>query len=349
MIRATTTMAAALAALAAAGAALGQCGAGAGPCGEPHDGPGCVNPSCCELVCVDYPACCEVTWDQQCADLANDVCDWVTCGEAGSCVAAHGTPGCEDIACCEWTCPLDFFCCNVAWDEFCAYEALRLCDVAPCTIDIPKDAVDEDEHCYDRINDGCNIAGFPMVDVTLPALRSGKHSSGSPRDTDWYRFTLDARRRVRLTLRSEFPGLAVLVQGPCLGPIGTVAEASCLPCGETVIDVCLEPGTYACLVSAGDDQRIYRTAFTCDEIDPDDPPDPRDPPPIPSPYGLRYVLRMEGWSCVLGDLDGDGVVGQTDLAILLGSWGAAGGEADLDGDGAVGSTDLAILLGAWSA
>lgn len=48
------------------------------------------------------------------------------------------------------------------------------------------------------------------------------------------------------------------------------------------------------------------------------------------------------------DLDGDGLVGPSDLAILLGAWGSTGGPADLDGDGSVGASDLAILLGAWS-
>ena len=48
------------------------------------------------------------------------------------------------------------------------------------------------------------------------------------------------------------------------------------------------------------------------------------------------------------DLDGDGAVSASDLAILLGSWGACPGcGADLDGDGSVGSADLAILLGSW--
>lgn len=49
-----------------------------------------------------------------------------------------------------------------------------------------------------------------------------------------------------------------------------------------------------------------------------------------------------------GDLDGDGTVGATDLAALLGAWGAcAGCAADLDGDGGVGASDLAVLLGNW--
>jgi hypothetical protein len=51
------------------------------------------------------------------------------------------------------------------------------------------------------------------------------------------------------------------------------------------------------------------------------------------------------------DLDGDGVVGASDLAQLIGSWGACDPElpcpADFDGDGEVGASDLAALIGQW--
>lgn len=49
----------------------------------------------------------------------------------------------------------------------------------------------------------------------------------------------------------------------------------------------------------------------------------------------------------LGDLDCDLDVGPSDLAILLGAWGASHHVADLDGDGVVTVEDLAILLGVW--
>ncbi|MCH8054070.1 MAG: hypothetical protein IH895_08425 [Planctomycetes bacterium] len=50
------------------------------------------------------------------------------------------------------------------------------------------------------------------------------------------------------------------------------------------------------------------------------------------------------------DLDGNGVVGASDLAMLLGSWGPCEGcPADFDGNGLVGASDLAVLLGAWGA
>lgn len=47
------------------------------------------------------------------------------------------------------------------------------------------------------------------------------------------------------------------------------------------------------------------------------------------------------------DVDRDGEVSASDLAILLGSWGTFDPAIDLDGNGAVDAGDLAILLGAW--
>ncbi len=49
-----------------------------------------------------------------------------------------------------------------------------------------------------------------------------------------------------------------------------------------------------------------------------------------------------------GDLNGDGVVNSSDLAIVLGSWGAMNAPADLNDDGIVNSSDLAIVLGSWT-
>lgn len=65
--------------------------------------------------------------------------------------------------------------------------------------------------------------------------------------------------------------------------------------------------------------------------------------------GTSSIPGLKGPSAAVdpcpADLDGDGSVGSSDLAALLGSWGA-GGPADFDGGG-VGSSDLAVLLGSW--
>lgn len=70
----------------------------------------------------------------------------------------------------------------------------------------------------------------------------------------------------------------------------------------------------------------------------------------PRPY-FDNILVLETQACPW-DLDGDGLVGASDLGVLLGCWGpvdpgdpCAG--ADFSGDGSVGSVELGNLLGNW--
>jgi hypothetical protein len=53
-------------------------------------------------------------------------------------------------------------------------------------------------------------------------------------------------------------------------------------------------------------------------------------------------------ACV-GDLNGDGSIGQDDLGILLGDWGCTGPDCDgdIDGDGDTDQADLGALLGSY--
>ncbi len=64
-------------------------------------------------------------------------------------------------------------------------------------------------------------------------------------------------------------------------------------------------------------------------------------------YRLRFNVTLQS---VSGDLNGDGVVNGTDLAILLSVWGTdgLGTGADLNGDGVVNGSDLATLLSSWT-
>ena len=51
-----------------------------------------------------------------------------------------------------------------------------------------------------------------------------------------------------------------------------------------------------------------------------------------------------------GDLDSDGVIGGTDLALVLANWGCETScQSDVDGDGVVSGPDLALVLGYWGA
>ncbi len=60
-------------------------------------------------------------------------------------------------------------------------------------------------------------------------------------------------------------------------------------------------------------------------------------------FRSRYAAAGLRWS----DLNGDGHVDASDLAILLGAWGASECLTDLDASGQVNAADLSILLGDW--
>lgn len=62
----------------------------------------------------------------------------------------------------------------------------------------------------------------------------------------------------------------------------------------------------------------------------------------------KVCVEVPDCSDALGDLNGDGTVGVTDLLDLLAHWGPCTPcTADLNGDGAVGVLDLLLLLAAW--
>ena len=115
-----------------AGAAAGQC-PGEGDCCEANGSIGCAHAQCCAWVCGADPLCCTVGWDQDCADLAAEMCAAI-CGDdpcpgEGDCCAANGTPGCNHLECCLAVCSGDPFCCASEWDGICADEALAICAV----------------------------------------------------------------------------------------------------------------------------------------------------------------------------------------------------------------------------
>jgi hypothetical protein len=87
-----------------------------------------------------------------------------------------------------------------------------------------------------------------------------------------------------------------------------------------------------------------------------DPSNPTGSPVAIDPMGILACEPSIGLGQVrylglerLPDLDFDGAVGASDLAVFLGSWGEGlGSPADFNGDGQVDQSDLAILLGGWS-
>lgn len=70
-----------------------------------------------------------------------------------------------------------------------------------------------------------------------------------------------------------------------------------------------------------------------------------------SPAGDSFVAAWRSCPviCAPPDLDCDGLVGGSDLCLILSAWGPCGDcDADLDGNGLVDGVDLALILGAWT-
>jgi hypothetical protein len=74
---------------------------------------------------------------------------------------------------------------------------------------------------------------------------------------------------------------------------------------------------------------------------------------MPKNDDYQSIMRRAGGggsspACCPADLDCNGIVDASDLATLLGSWGACGGcAADIDQNGQVDASDLATMLGSW--
>ncbi|MFM7133342.1 MAG: hypothetical protein ACKO0W_03395, partial [Planctomycetota bacterium] len=64
------------------------------------------------------------------AAAATELCAGCGNPSAGSCLVAHPSPYCADLACCQQLCSSDEFCCSTQWDSLCAQAALVIC--SPC-------------------------------------------------------------------------------------------------------------------------------------------------------------------------------------------------------------------------
>lgn len=101
-------------------------------CCETHDSSGCSDAACCNIVCADKSFCCFLDWNFECVGIARDFCgDLCTnppvCPGAGDCCLTGGTPGCDDVSCCQRVCAENPACCSGAWDATCVTTAGDLC------------------------------------------------------------------------------------------------------------------------------------------------------------------------------------------------------------------------------
>ena len=106
----------------------GSCGSdSAGGCYTSNASPFCDDAACCQAVCAVDDFCCDDTWDELCADLAIALCSSCEDAQAGPCLEANGSAGCDDVACCNLVCLTEPYCCETLWDGFCVAIAAELC------------------------------------------------------------------------------------------------------------------------------------------------------------------------------------------------------------------------------
>jgi hypothetical protein len=305
--------------------------------------------------------------------------------KSGSCFEANGTPGCEDADCCEAVCAIDPACCDAAWDKLCAQSALSLCFVPPeppsvrlSEIRIDEPGTDINEYfeivgepgtslnglTYIVIGDGAAAQGSGVIEMVLPLNGVSIPASGfflAARPT----FALPATPDLVTTdiVFENSDNVTHLIVWEFTGALGQDLDTN----DDGVLDI--EPWSsvvdgVALIESAEIPPVGTEWTYWPVTVGPDGPFVPShvkfcpttevwtlgtfdlstsdDSPGAPNP-DCDYDAEPE--PCI-GDLDGDGIVGPADLAILLGGWGGAG-SSDLNGSGTTDAADLALLLGAW--
>jgi hypothetical protein len=109
-----------------------DCPVGAEVCCLPHASPGCNNPDVQACVCAVDASCCNAAWDESCALQAEQ------CGSCeGECCSPNETAGCGstgNLGCESCVCAVDGYCCDVAWDSFCAECAAGTGGLDACVV-----------------------------------------------------------------------------------------------------------------------------------------------------------------------------------------------------------------------
>ena len=111
---------------------------------------------------------------------------------------------------------------------------------------------------------------------------------------------------------------------PSLVNIPTTPQFTTVATGPLTINTTAAPGTPLTLIVGMHAQTFHPCCFV----------------------EIVVVVPANAGNQVPGDMDGDGAVNATDLAILFNNWGGAGA-TDLNGDGVTNGQDLAILLSNW--
>jgi hypothetical protein len=257
------------------------------------------------------------------------------CPASGSCFVAHGTPGCNNEACCDLVCAADPFCCNVSWDSLCVGQATDACgcgaaEAGPCLVTHDTPWCNNSE-CCDAVCDDdpfCCAVEWDKICVGLAntlCLGCGGVLEGSCFEVGPGNCS-DADCCTVVCAKDPFC-CEQLWDGFCV----TEAFSLCTQCGEITAGSCTDTHPTPSCNDLQCCAAVCALDFFCCEVQ----------------WDLLCVSgALELCNFCTGDFDVNGLVDSADLANLLAGWNL-GGDTDLNADGITGAADLAMLLAAW--
>jgi hypothetical protein len=105
-----------------------ECDPYASDCCAANGGLGCDDATCESLVCNFDFGCCSFGWDENCRDMALEMCDACLPPSTPDCCSERpGQTGCGITACESIVCGQYPSCCSGEWDDFCAEKARGWC------------------------------------------------------------------------------------------------------------------------------------------------------------------------------------------------------------------------------
>jgi hypothetical protein len=173
------------------------------------------------------------------------------CGDpaAGSCYENNGTPGCDNLACCETVCAVDPYCCDVEWDALCVDEAVSLCVPPPANDDCGDILILELQHNVTHVLSSDNAGATD----DCPAVEGPEA---------WHAFSLQETMDLTIEYCSNSPAISVVSTVlspacPCPGELNQFLAADVVDvddCGNsntTLHFYNVPPGNYYYPVVAG--------------------------------------------------------------------------------------------------
>ena len=192
----------------------------------------------------------------------------------------------------------------------------------------PNCGLDEAGGYDDFVNGGCGGLEPRFTSIEIGQTICGTvamNTTTGVRDTDWFELVLTEQTHLVWHFSAEFRAQVGVVDN---GGVPDCADVKCYlaafeeyPCIPVSHEMFLDPGTWWFHVAP-----MFHDGIACD---------------------LRYTFQIVRQPA--GDVNGDGVVNEFDLKVLLHFWeiGQYYSPADLDYDGTIGIRDLLLLLELW--